>query len=173
MSGNHDAVIKGTLHSNSSIGVVRLKCRFETDIDDLWSALTDPQRLARWYGNVDGDLRVGGEFAASVFASGWDGHGHIDVCDSQRKLEVTMWEEENKKHVVTAELTGNEDHANLALEVRGITLDVLFAYGVGWQLHIEDLGAHLAGRNYVDRPSRWDELEPTYRAMAVVPINEA
>ena len=39
--------------------------RFDTDIDDLWSALTDPPRLARWIGEVEGDLRLGGEFRAA------------------------------------------------------------------------------------------------------------
>ena len=40
--------------------------RYDTDIDDLWSALTDPRRLARWVADVEGDLRLGGEFRASI-----------------------------------------------------------------------------------------------------------
>jgi uncharacterized protein YndB with AHSA1/START domain len=32
----------------------------------LWTALTDPARLARWYGQVDGDLRPGGAFRLYV-----------------------------------------------------------------------------------------------------------
>jgi uncharacterized protein YndB with AHSA1/START domain len=170
MSENHDAVVKGTLHSSDGIGVVRLEGRFETSVDDLWSALTDPQRLARWYGNVDGDLFDGGEFTAKVFASGWDGRGSIDVCDPGRELQVTMWEEEQAKHVVMAELNADEDYAVLLIEVRGIALDVLFAYGAGWQVHTEDLGSYLTGSDYVDRPSRWNELEPIYRQMTIVPI---
>jgi len=39
---------------------VRVEDRYDTDIDDLWSALTDPGRLVRWYGQVEGDLRLGG-----------------------------------------------------------------------------------------------------------------
>ena len=49
--------------------------RFDTDIDDLWSALTDPRRLARWIGGVEGDLRLGGEFRARFFTSGWEARG--------------------------------------------------------------------------------------------------
>jgi uncharacterized protein YndB with AHSA1/START domain len=45
--------------------------RFDTDIDDLWSALTDPSRLASWLGEVEGHLRLGGEFRARFYASGW------------------------------------------------------------------------------------------------------
>ena len=42
-------------------GIVRIEDRFDTKIDDLWSALTDPRRLARWIGEVKGGLRPGGE----------------------------------------------------------------------------------------------------------------
>ena len=62
--------IEGTLHSADAKGTVRIKGRYETDIQDLWSALTDPQRLARWYGSVDGDLRVGDVFTCFVPGSG-------------------------------------------------------------------------------------------------------
>jgi uncharacterized protein YndB with AHSA1/START domain len=39
------------------VGVVRIEDRYATDINDLLSALTDPERLARWHGQVEGDLR--------------------------------------------------------------------------------------------------------------------
>jgi uncharacterized protein YndB with AHSA1/START domain len=166
--------IEGTLHSFDGKGVVRMKSRYESDIDDLWSALTDPQRLARWYGKVDGDLRVGGEFTATVFGSGWDGRGRIDVCVPPRKLEVTMWEEEGAEGVVAAELVADGDATILVIERRGIPLDLLYAYGAGWQAHVEDLGAHLAGQDGSDWPGdswpRWDELAPSYREMTVVPL---
>ena len=57
--------ILGSLRSADGKGVVRMEDRFDTDIDDLWSALTDPRRLARWIGEVEGDLRLGGEFRAA------------------------------------------------------------------------------------------------------------
>jgi hypothetical protein len=40
--------ILGSLRSADGKGIVRMQDRFDTDIDDLWSALTDPRRLARW-----------------------------------------------------------------------------------------------------------------------------
>jgi uncharacterized protein YndB with AHSA1/START domain len=62
--------------------------RFDTDIDDLWSALTDPARLGRWLGQVEGDLRLGGEFRARFFASGWEGTGRVEACEPPRRLLV-------------------------------------------------------------------------------------
>ena len=64
MSGDERAGnrILGTLLAEDGKGIVRVEDRFDTDIDDLWSALTDPRRLARWMGEVEGELRLGGEF---------------------------------------------------------------------------------------------------------------
>ena len=46
-------------------------------------------------------------------------------------------------------------------------LDLLAAYGAGMQIHVEDLAAHLAGRERRDAEARWDELLPAYRELAV------
>src|SRR5260221_9111850 len=91
MSGNERAGgrILGSLGSADGKGVVRMEDRFDTDIDDVWSALTDPSRLARWYGEVEGELRLGGEFRVRVFASGWEGTGRVEACEPPRRLVVT------------------------------------------------------------------------------------
>ncbi len=170
MTGNPGAVIEGTLHSADGMGVVRMKARYDTGIDDLWSALTDPQRLVRWYGRVEGDLRVGGEFSAFVTASGWEGRGRIDVCVRPRKLEVTMWEKEGAEGVVAAELVAAGNETILVIERRGIPLDLVWAYGAGWHVHVEDLAAHLARKQSANSDTRWGELEASYREMTVVPL---
>lgn len=174
MTGNQVPAIEATLHSRDGKGVALMKCRYATDIDDLWTALTDPKRLARWYANVDGDLHLGGEFTATVHGSGWDGRGRIDVCDPPRKLVVTMWEEEGDEGVVTAELVADGDHTILTIERSGMSLDRAWAYGAGWQTHLEDLAVHLAGQDRSECPSgswpRWDELAPSYREMPVTPL---
>ena len=67
---NTDRVL-GTLHPDGDSGSVRVQDTYDTGMDDLWSALTEPDRLARWIGTVDGELRLGGEFRAAFFTSGW------------------------------------------------------------------------------------------------------
>lgn len=78
--------------------------------------------------------------------------------------------------MVTAELVSDGDHTVLVLEVRGLPLDKLYAYGAGWQTHVEDLAAHLPGQERPNWPatwgSRWDELAPSYREMAVLPLED-
>jgi uncharacterized protein YndB with AHSA1/START domain len=159
--------ILGSLRSADGTGVVRVEDRYDTDVDDLWSALTDPRRLARWYGEVDGDLRPGGTFQARVFASGWEGTGRVDVCEPPRRLLVTTKEvTEPYDKTVEATLTADGDQTILVIEVQGIPLDKIAFYGAGWQIHAENLAAHLAGHERGDTEARWDELVPPYQDLA-------
>ena len=163
-----------TLLSEGEVGILRLKTRYATDVDDLWSALTEPNRLIHWYGRFDGDFRVGGEFTAFVPSSGWDGHGRIDECVPRRRLCVTMWEEVGKEQNVAVEISAENDFAVLSLEKGGVAPDLLWAYGCGWQTHLEDLGAYLAGHENPDLSTsnkRFNELESVYRTMAVIPLH--
>lgn len=57
--------VLGSLRSADGKGVVRIEDRYGTTIEDLWSALTDPGRLADWYGQVEGGLRPAGSSACT------------------------------------------------------------------------------------------------------------
>lgn len=150
-----------SLHARDGKAVVRVEDVFDTDIDDLWSAITEPQRLGQWVAKVEGDLRLGGQFRAS-FTSGWDGPGRVDVCDPPRHLLVTMSQDDDDQTVISAELAPEGDKTRIVLEERGLPLDEAAAHGAGWQAHIEDLGAHLAGRPAADWYTRWAALTPAY-----------
>jgi hypothetical protein len=47
-----------------------------------------------------------------------------------------------------------------------LPLDQLAAYGAATQVHVEDLAAHLAGRERCDADARMDELLPAYQDLA-------
>ena len=159
--------ILGSLRSVDGKGIVRMEDRYDTDIDDLWSALTDPGRLARWLGEVEGDLRLGGEFRARFFASGWEGTGRVDTCEPPRHLLVwTKDPDEPYELIIEATLTADGGQTILILEERGMPLDQLAAYGAGIQVHVEDLAAYIAGRERCDAGARWAELLPAYQDLA-------
>jgi uncharacterized protein YndB with AHSA1/START domain len=166
--------ILGSLRSADGKGVVRMEDRFDTDIDDLWSALTDPGRLARWLGDVEGDLRLGGDFRARFFASGWEGNGRVEACEPPQRLLVLTKEAcepdgeagEPDEHAIEATLTADGGQTILIIEERGMPLDLLAAYGAGVQVHVEDLAAHIAGRERGDAEARWNELIPAYQDLA-------
>ena len=159
--------ILGSLRSAEGAGVVRIEDRYDTDIDDLWSALTDPGRLARWLGEFEGGLSLGGNFRAHFFASGWEGTGRVEVCEPPRHLLVmTKHDGQADEHAIEATLTADGDHTILILEERGMPVNLLAAYGAGIQVHIEDLAAHIAGGERCDANARWEELQPAYQALA-------
>jgi uncharacterized protein YndB with AHSA1/START domain len=159
--------ILGTLRSAGGKGVVRMEDRFGTDIDELWSALTDPRRLARWMCEVDGDLRLGGEFRARFFASGWEGTGRVEACEPPRRLLLqTMTPGQQREHFIEVTLATDGDETIVVWEERGMPLDQLAAYGAGIQVHVEDLAAYLAGQERCDADARWNELMPAYQDLA-------
>ncbi len=168
--------ILGSLRSADGKGAVRMEDRYDTDIDDLWSALTDPLRLARWYGQVEGDLLPGGEFRLHIESDGWDGTGRVEACEPPRRLLVTTREADESwrkgrgaqpfDEAIEATLTADGDQTILVIEVLGMPLDKIGFYGAGWQIHAENLAAYLAGRERGDTEARWDELVPPYQDLA-------
>lgn len=168
--------ILGSLRSANGAGVVRIEDRYHTSIDDLWEALTDPGRLARWYGQVEGDLRPGGEFRTYIAGADLEGTGLVKACEPPRRLLVQTRETEESyrrgqgvppfDETVEATLIPDGDHTTLVIEVQGMPLDKVAFYGAGWQIHAEHLAAHLAGRDHGDTEARWDELVPPYKELA-------
>ena len=146
-------------------GAVRVEDLYDTDIVDLWSAITEPDRLARWIATVEGDLRVGGVVQAR-FTSTWEGPGRIDVCEAPNHLVLTMEPGTDEEAVIEAVLTAEGDRTRLVIEERGLPLDNLYKHGAGWQAHIEDLGRYLAGDESNWKP-RWTELTPAYESLDV------
>ena len=157
--------VKGTLLAAHGKGIVRMEDRYDTSIEDLWSALTDPQRLARWVAEVSGDLRSGGDLRAS-FTSGWEGPGRLDECEPPRRLLLTLDPGREDETVIEAELFAEGDQTRLVVEERGLPLGELAAHGACWQAHVEDLAAYLEGRERVDWRQRWIEITPSYRIRA-------
>ncbi|MEV4536093.1 SRPBCC domain-containing protein [Asanoa sp. NPDC049518] len=130
--------------------------------DDVWDALTNPDRLARWFLPVTGDLREGGLFQMEGNAG-----GRILRCERPTELVVT-W-------IFGADIattTGSEVHLTLSPEPDGGTELLLRhvavvdpalweqygpgATGVGWDLAFLGLGLHLAGGG-LDDAEGWEE----------------
>lgn len=144
------------------VGAVRVEDVYDTDADDLWSAITEPDRLARWIAEIAGELRVGGEFRIR-FTSTYEGPGRVDACDRPHRLQVTIHPGTEDETVIEAVLTAEGERTRLVVEDRGIPLPVLADHGAGWQVHLEDLGDYLASREVRAWKPRWIALLPVYR----------
>ena len=95
-----------------------------------------------------------------------NGTGRVDACERPRRLLVTSKEkDEPDENVTEATLSAHGSQSILVLSQRGLRLDWLAAYGAGLQIHVEDLAAHIAGRERAAQ-TRWDELLPAYQELA-------
>nr|WP_202892525.1 SRPBCC family protein [Kribbella shirazensis] len=58
---------------------------YQADPAEVWDALTDPERMRRWFLPVSGDLKVGGSFQLEGNAG-----GEILECDPPKRFKVTF-----------------------------------------------------------------------------------
>ena len=65
---------------------VTLEREYPAPIDDVWDALTNPERIGRWFLPISGDYRLGGRYQFEGNAG-----GRIVECDQPQRLKVT-WE---------------------------------------------------------------------------------
>jgi len=157
----------GRLRVADGQGVVRVETRVDAPIDNVWSAITDPARLANWYGEVKGDLRVGGEYEARVLASGWEGTGRVESCQPpERLLITTRAADQPGEQAIEVTLTADGPKTVVVWEERGMPVTYLAGYGTGIQIHVEDLAAYLAGRERCDAAARMGDLFPAYEELA-------
>lgn len=120
--------------------------RYDTTVEDLWEAITAPERLARWFLPVEGDLRLGGRYQLKGNAG-----GAIERCDPPEALDLT-WEIMGGTSWVTVRLAPDGDKASFTLEhiahKDGIGEEHLKrfgpgAVGIGWDLALHGLANHL------------------------------
>lgn len=152
-----------SVRRDGDAAVVHVEDVFATSVDDLWSAITEPERLARWIADVEGDLRVGGALRLR-FTSSWEGAGEVVVCEPPHRLVVRTSEDGGGDTVIEARIEPEGHGARLVVEDRGIPVGETPDHAAGWQVHLEDLGAVLAGREAGDWAARWRQLIPAYRS---------
>jgi len=119
---------------------------YDTTVDDLWEAITTPERLVRWFMPVEGDLKLGGRYQLKGNAG-----GTITRCERPNALDVT-WEAMGATSWVTVRLEPVGSKARFTLEhiahKDGIGEEHLKqfgpgAVGMGWDLGLFGLERHL------------------------------
>jgi uncharacterized protein YndB with AHSA1/START domain len=133
-----------------AVRVITARRTFDTTPEDLWQAITDPDRIPRWFLPVTGELHLGGRYQLEGNAS-----GEVIGCEPPHRLEVT-WEFGESLTWLQVTLTQNATwHTDLVLE-HTVPVDGHWdefgpgAVGVGWDLTLVGLGLHLADGHAVD-----------------------
>ncbi len=158
-----------TVHRAGDTQAVRLRRRYDTTPDDVWSAWTEAGRLRRWLGEVTGDLREGGEI---VLDMGDDESATCRIlrCDRPHRLVVT-WTFPGEADSV-AELRLSADGDGTLLELAHVGLDrteLARDYGEGWEDFLHRLGQHLDGAEPSD--ISWADVRATLDPFWVPLVN--
>jgi uncharacterized protein YndB with AHSA1/START domain len=149
---------------------VRLRRTYGAPIDDVWDALTNPERIGRWFLPITGDYRLGGRFQFEGNAG-----GEILACDRPHRLRVTWAMGEAAGGAggseVEVRLAPDGGEATvLELDHTAIVPDEMWnqfgpgAVGVGWEGGMLGLALHLGGGSVGD-PIAW-QLSDEGRAFA-------
>jgi len=139
---------------------------YETTIEDLWDACTDPGRLRRWYAPVTGDLRVGGSFAQANMGS-----GTILTCDAPHLLRLSLGGGVDE---IELRLSPGAEDGTTRLELQHATtldshdiggqmFDAIFCMGGGYYPRLLALDLHLRGTLPDDHDSAAFHLNPEMR----------
>ncbi len=151
MSLNFDQQLGLVERSVSSVEVegksakaVTLTRDYATTVDDLWDALTNRERLPRWFLPISGDLRLGGHYQLEGNAG-----GKITACEPPVMLTVT-WEWQSDISWLELRLAENgENSSRLILCHTALVSDFWTEYGpgatgTGWELGLVGLDIHLS-----------------------------
>jgi uncharacterized protein YndB with AHSA1/START domain len=116
--------------------------RYDAEIDDVWQACTDPERMSRWFLKVTGDLRPGGTYQLDGNAG-----GQILRCEPPRLLRVTWVYPEHPTGEVELRLSpdptgGTVFELEYALPVDDFPTEAL-GIGPGWEPALYALDLHL------------------------------
>ena len=124
--------------------VVHASRSYNTTVDDLWDAVTNGERIPRWFLPISGDLKLGGRYRLEGNAS-----GQILRCEPPRQLAIT-WEFADQISWVEVRLTAEgTERTRLDLEHIAHETDERWdqygpgAVGVGWDMAIMGLDLYI------------------------------
>jgi uncharacterized protein YndB with AHSA1/START domain len=116
---------------------------YDTDVDDLWDACTNPERIPRWFLPVGGDLKLGGKYQLEGNAG-----GTVERCDPPKSFAAT-WEFGGNVSWIEVRLTPDGDGTRFELE-HVAHIDERWdefgpgAVGIGWDGALVGLVLHLS-----------------------------
>ena len=118
---------------------------YDTDQDDLWDVVTSPERIARWFLPLEGELKPGGHYQLRGNAG-----GTITRCDRPHGYAAT-WEFGGQVSWIEVTLTpAGAGRTRFSLEHVAHVDDDLWdrfgpgATGLGWDSALLGLANHLA-----------------------------
>ena len=166
---SHLAAVERTVSSlerdRQPARAVTLARSYATTIEDLWDAVTNADRIARWFLPVSGNLELGGRFQLEGNAG-----GTITHCEPPSLLAVT-WEFGGGVSWVEARLAEDGvSHSRLSLTHTALLSDHWTefgpgAVGVGWEMGLLGMELHLTRPNEPKIDEQTFHLTPEGKAL--------
>ncbi|GAA1625313.1 SRPBCC family protein [Kribbella alba] len=123
--------------------IVLMRRTYPAEPEEVWDALTDPERLRRWFLPVSGELKVGGSFQLEGNAG-----GDILECEQPKRFKVTFG---GPTSLVEVRLTPGPDQTtefelehSVSADMAGGAVGALYV-GPGWDGALLGLAIYLAG----------------------------
>lgn len=117
---------------------------YDAELEDVWDACTNPERIPRWFLPVSGELKLGGRYQLEGNAG-----GTVERCDPPREFAAT-WEYGGEVSWIEVRLSAETDgRTRFELEHVAHVDDLKSAefgpgaVGVGWDLALLGLALHL------------------------------
>lgn len=135
---------------------------YPAPIDDVWAALTEPDRVNRYFLPLSGDLKEGGHYVVEMNTD-----GEVLKCDKPNLLRLSWNVEGAVADEVEIRLKKVKGGTQLELEHSSVRDTFVssdpktgdWGIGAGWELPLKYLGMYLAGE-LPNKPSlEW--YEPT------------
>ena len=139
---------------------------YDAPVEEVWSALTDPERTARWFGRWSGDPASGSvEVVMTAEEQAPAERMTIDACDPPHRLAVTAGTADGPWPL----------EVTLAAEGGGTVLRFVHHLaepydatdlGPGWHFYLDRLGAVVLGGPV---PDRFEDYHPAPEGAYAVP----
>lgn len=117
---------------------------YDADVEDVWDACTNPDRIPRWLMPISGELHVGGRYQLEGNAG-----GTVESCDPPHGFSAT-WEFGGDVSWIEVGLTEADDgRARLRIEHVAHVDDERWAefgpsaVGIGWDMMLLGLATHI------------------------------
>jgi uncharacterized protein YndB with AHSA1/START domain len=127
--------------------VLRLVREFRAPIEDVWAAVTEPERLARWIGTFTGDP-ASGRVSFAMTAEGQTEGDDLEIreCDPPRVLRVTSQVGE-ERWMLDLELEEWDGTTTLTFSQPGIDPASADSVAPGWEYYLDRLVAAETGED--------------------------
>lgn len=150
--------------------VLTISQAYDAELEDLWDACTNAERIPRWFLPISGELRLGGSYQFEGNAG-----GTIERCDPPKSFAAT-WVYGEETSWIEVRLTPEPDGGTrFELEHVAHVNDEMWAQfgpgavGIGWDMGLVGLALHLASGQPVDRAEAeaWTASEEGRRFMSL------